>query len=165
MTYIVSSGALNSTPTNQPTSRRVRCTWKSGRPVEVLGVPGQERGSVVRALRPSKLVQRRDEVVLVDGIAAGVAHDRPLHRIQRLVEVWRTHSTCRLYPWAGTTKSGARFTKYLTTILRLSYDNAKVTIDLPRTSNLRNILRKTQGFSYVQFTCKIVRSSKIVFVN
>ena len=25
---------------------------------------------------------------------------------------------------------GARFTKYLTTILRLSYDNAKVTIDL-----------------------------------
>jgi len=50
-------------------------------------VPGQERGSVVRALRPSKLVQRRDEVVLVDGIAAGVAHDRPLHRIHRLVEV------------------------------------------------------------------------------
>ena len=27
-------------------------------------------------------------------------------------------------------KSGARFTKYLTTVLRLSYDNAKVTIDL-----------------------------------
>ena len=31
--------------------------------------------------------------------------------------------------------SGARFTKYLTTILRLSYDNAKVTINLRRTSN------------------------------
>jgi len=30
---------------------------------------------------------------------------------------------------------GARFTKYLTTILRLSYDNAKVTIDLRQTSN------------------------------
>jgi len=59
----------------------------------------------------------------------------------------------------------ARFTKYLTTILRLSYDNAKVTIDLRRSSNLRNILRRTQGFSYVQFTCKIVRSSKIVCVN
>jgi len=29
---------------------------------------------------------------------------------------------------------GARFTKYLTTILRLSYDNAEVTIDLRRTS-------------------------------
>ena len=49
-----------------------------------------------------------------------------------------------------------RFTKYLTTILRLSYDNAKVTIDLRRTSNLQNILRRTQGFSSVQFTCKIV---------
>jgi len=31
---------------------------------------------------------------------------------------------------------GARFTKYLTTVLRLSYDNAKVTINLRRTSNL-----------------------------
>ena len=62
-------------------------------------------------------------------------------------------------------RAGARFTKYLTTILRLSYDNAKVTIDLRQTSNLQNILRRTQGFSYVQLTCKIVRSSKIVFVN
>jgi len=53
----------------------------------------------------------------------------------------------------------------LQNILRQSYDNAKVTIDLRRTSNLQNILRRTQGFSYVQFTCKIVRSSKIVFVN
>jgi len=41
----------------------------------------------------------------------------------------------------------ARFTKYLTTILRLSYDNAKVTIDLRRTSNLQNILRRAQGFA------------------
>jgi len=31
----------------------------------------------------------------------------------------------------------ARFTKYLKTVLRLSYDNAKVTIDLRRTSNLQ----------------------------
>jgi len=45
-----------------------------------------------------------------------------------------------LRPWA-------RFTKYLTTILRLFYDNAKVTIDLRRTSNLQNILRRAQGFS------------------
>jgi len=42
---------------------------------------------------------------------------------------------------------GARFTKYLTTILRLSYDNAKVTIALRRTSNLQNILLRAQGFS------------------
>jgi len=38
-----------------------------------------------------------------------------------------------------------RFTKYLTTILRLFCDNAKVTIDLRRTYNLSNILRRTQG--------------------
>jgi len=47
-------------------------------------------------------------------------------------------------------ESWARFTKYLPTILRLSYDNAKVTIDLRvirRTSNLQNVLRRAQGFS------------------
>ena len=32
-------------------------------------------------------------------------------------------------------------------ILRQSDDNAKVTIDLRRTSNLQNILQRTQGFS------------------
>ena len=60
---------------------------------------------------------------------------------------------------------GARFTKYLTTILRLSYDNAKVTIDLRRTSNLQNVLRRTEGFSEARFTCKVVRSSETVFAN
>ena len=35
---------------------------------------------------------------------------------------------------------GARFTKYLTTHIQLSYDNAEVTIDWRRTSNLQNIL-------------------------
>ena len=35
---------------------------------------------------------------------------------------------------------GPDLQKYLTTILRLSYDNAKVTIDLRRTSNLQNVL-------------------------
>jgi len=63
------------------------------------------------------------------------------------------------------TRTGARFTKYLTTILRLSYDNAKVTTDSRRTSNLQNILQKSQGFSWVRLTCKIVRSSEIMFVN
>jgi len=62
-------------------------------------------------------------------------------------------------------KAGARFTKYLMTILRLSYDNAKVMIDLRRTSSLQNILRREQGFSHVRFTCKIVRSSETVFAN
>jgi len=36
---------------------------------------------------------------------------------------------------------GARFTKYLTTILRLSYNNAEVTIDLRQTSNVQNIIQ------------------------
>jgi len=52
-------------------------------------------------------------------------------------------------------RSAARFTKYLTTVLRLSYDNAKVTIDLRRTSNLQNVLRRTQGTIRLQ-SCKIV---------
>jgi len=39
-------------------------------------------------------------------------------------------------------RTWARFTKYLTTILRLSYDNAIVTIDLRRTTNLPNRLTK-----------------------
>jgi len=38
--------------------------------------------------------------------------------------------------------AGARFTKYLTTVLRLSYDNAIVTIDWRRTTNLPNRLTK-----------------------
>jgi len=62
-------------------------------------------------------------------------------------------------------ETGARFTKYLTTILRLSYDNAKVTIDLRRTSNLQNVLRRTLGFSEARFTRKVVRSSETVFAN
>jgi len=47
----------------------------------------------------------------------------------------------------------------LQNILRQSYNNAKVTIDLGRTSNLQNILRRTQGFSWAQFGCKIVSDS------
>jgi len=47
-------------------------------------------------------------------------------------------------------------------VLRQSYDNANVTIDLRRTCN---IPRRTRSFSWVQFTCEIVRSSEIVFVN
>ena len=62
-------------------------------------------------------------------------------------------------------RPGAGFTKYLTTILWLSYDNAKVTINLRRTSNLQNILRRAQGFSQVRFTWKVVRSSETVFAN
>ena len=47
----------------------------------------------------------------------------------------------------------------LTYILRLSYHNAEVMIDLRWSSNLQNILRRAQGFSNIQFTCKIIRSS------
>ena len=50
-------------------------------------------------------------------------------------------------------------------LTRLSDDNARDTIDLRRTSNLQNILRRAQSFSEVGFTRKIVRSSETVFVN
>ena len=52
---------------------------------------------------------------------------------------------------------GTPFTQYLTTMLRLSYDNAKVMIDLRRTSNLPNTLRSTQKFSWGRFTRENVR--------
>ena len=60
---------------------------------------------------------------------------------------------------------GPDLQKYLATILRLSYDNAKATIDLRRTSHLQNVLRRTQGFSEARFTFKVVRSSETVFAN
>jgi len=48
----------------------------------------------------------------------------------------------------------------LRNIIRLSYvDNARVAIDLRRTSNLQNIQQRMQGFSRVRFTWKIVTSS------
>jgi len=44
--------------------------------------------------------------------------------------------SCQRWTTAGTScTTGARFTKYLTAILRLSYDNAKVTINLRWTYN------------------------------
>jgi len=50
-------------------------------------------------------------------------------------------------------------------IYKISYDNAKVTIDLRQTSHSQNILRRMQGFSRIQFACKLVKSSEIAFVN
>ena len=49
-------------------------------------------------------------------------------------------------------------------IYEISYDNAKVTIDLQRKTNLQNISRRTLGFSWVRFAYKIIRSSEIVFI-
>jgi len=49
-----------------------------------------------------------------------------------------------LSPYVLPRRPEDRFTKYLTTVLRLSYDTAKITIDLRRTYNfLQNILRRT----------------------
>jgi len=60
----------------------------------------------------------------------------------------------------------------LQNILRQSYDYLTImpklrsTYDGPsRTSNLQNLLRRTQGFSEARFTCKVVRSSETVFAN
>ena len=72
-------------------------------------------------------------------------HRRPARRLRRT----RQHEPGILSP------ARARLTEYLTTVLRLSYDNAKVTIDLRRTSNSLNVLRRTRGFSEARFTCKI----------
>ena len=67
--------------------------------------------------------------------------------------------------FGSVSRPGTRFTKYLTIILWLFYDNSKATIDSPWTSNWRNISRRTQGFSRGRFTWKIVRSTGTVFVN
>ena len=89
----------------------------------------------------------------------------------RRTDARQFHRRCSAYYASSVDKrrrkyrSGVRFTKYLTTILRLSYDNAKVTIDLRRTSNLQNIIRRAQGYSWVRFTCKVVRSCETVFAN
>jgi len=50
-------------------------------------------------------------------------------------------------------------------ILRQSYDYANVTVDFRRTSNIPNISQRTQGFSWVLFTHRIVRSHGIVLVS
>jgi len=44
--------------------------------------------------------------------------------------------------------------QYWSLIYKTCYDNAKVTIDLQRTPNLQNILRRVQGFSWVHFAYK-----------
>ena len=62
--------------------------------------------------------------------------------------------------------SGARFIKYLTTILRLPYDNAIVTIDLRQTTNLPNRLTEGErlflGMIHLQ---NRKRSPETLFVN
>ena len=75
------------------------------------------------------------------------------------------HQTNVLIP-VSVLRPGARFTKYLTIILQLSYDNAEVTIDLRRTSNLQDISRRNASlFSGTSHLEKIVTSSQIVFVK
>ena len=48
-------------------------------------------------------------------------------------------------------------------IYKISYDYLTIMpqIDLRRTSNLQNILQRTQGFSWVRLTCRVVRSSYV----
>jgi len=52
--------------------------------------------------------------------------------------------------------------------LRQSYDYLTIGGLMPKwrqTSNIQIVLHRMQDFSWVKFTCKIVKSSKIVFVN
>ena len=65
--------------------------------------------------------------------------------------------------WNVTGKCCVTLGPDLQNILRLSYYNAKVTINLRLTTNLQNILQWMESFSRVRFTCKIVISLEIVF--
>jgi len=70
--------------------------------------------------------------------AVHAVHGTNRQKMQRPIrsrsQAWRWHRGS-----SSSSTPGAWFTEYLTTILRLSYDNAKVTIDLRLTSNLQNI--------------------------
>ena len=101
--------------------------------------------SSMTQLRRVYLQQNRlTQVVRLDALYSLVFIDLSHNRIAHVPAFWldglRHLQVQCLEP-------AARFTKYLTIILRLSYDNAKVTIDLRRTSNLQNILRRAQGCS------------------
>ena len=65
--------------------------------------------------------------------------------------------------WNVTGKCCVTLVPDLQNILRLSYYNAKVTINLRLTTILQNILQWMESFSRVRFTCKIVISLEIVF--
>ena len=51
------------------------------------------------------------------------------------------------------------------TVLRLSYDDMKVTIDLRRAFGLQNIVQKIHGYLKLRFTHPIVRSWVLGFAN
>jgi len=80
------------------------------------------------------------------GTAVGGVHGATAGRSRRAISVQCSFQLQRM-PKMPRQSPGARFTKYLTTILRVSYDNAKVTINLRRTSNLQNILQWMESFS------------------
>ena len=100
-------------------------------------------------------------ILTIYGHKLGFYRHRPISASTVYVTV-RCPSVCPVSRVQQRWAAGARLTKYLTTDLRLSYDDAKVTVDLRRTSKLPNILRRPQGMIYLQ-NRKIVY--EIVFVN
>ena len=87
---------------------------------------------------------------------------RAVKRVCVLLKMWNAVESGRRASRDDATVDGCdpgvRFTKYVTTILRLSYDNAKVTIDLRRTSNLQHPTKGARlflGTIHLQ-SCKIV---------
>ena len=113
--------------------------------------PDQDPGSVARLWPAAEASRHQRHPVVVDR--------RPGRRQRATLELSSIAGSAHV---ASLCRSGARFTKYLTTILRFSYDNAKVTIDLRRTSNLRKHPTKGArlflGTIHLQ-TCKIVLDS------
>jgi len=85
----------------------VFCSWSN------LGPLWNRLGAISSAIRQKRDLKEDEERSVVVAFGAALA-----------TQLAQVGSSARLR------SSGARFTKYLTTILRLSYDNAKVTIDL-----------------------------------
>ena len=95
------------------------------RPVAAGGRAARRRRVAARAACTSAAAAAAQSIKLIELVSQSINKtDKPpppnASALNSLSEVGR-----RL-----TSSSGARFTKYLMTILRLSYDNAKVTIDL-----------------------------------
>ena len=136
----------------------------SGRPVRTLMVSGRGNPDVIplRNVVPVRILTQQRHVAMRPLATVNVV--TLVEEIMLLIN-WCSAYSLSTMPFNRSFISGARFTDYLTTILRLSYDNSKVTVDLRQTSNLQNILRRTRGFSWVRVTCRIVRSSELVFVN
>jgi len=122
-----------------------------------------DRGPTMARVILTQTLSSRDQTGLETTVSVSVSVlvSRVLASVSRLCLQLRSPGSIS-GPECWPRSPGARFTKYLTTILRLSYDNVKVTIDLRRMSNLQKHPTKGARFFlgtiHLQ-TYKIVRDS------